>query len=94
MATPTLEWRGAARRDLLSIVDFISDDNPDAALKLLDDIESKAEQLLQHPRLYKAGRVVGTREMLVRRNYVVIYEENDECVTILRVLHSAQLWPN
>ena len=94
MAKPAPEWRDAARRDLLSIVDFISDDNLEAALKLLGDIESKAEQLLQHPRLYKAGRVAGTREMLVRRNYVVVYEEKEERVTILRVLHSAQLWPN
>jgi len=40
VASPTLEWSEAARKDLLSIVDFIADDNPDAALKLLDDIEN------------------------------------------------------
>jgi plasmid stabilization system protein ParE len=28
---PVLEWRQAAREDLLAIVDYISDDNPAAA---------------------------------------------------------------
>lgn len=35
-----------ARADLLAIVDYISDDNPDAALALLDDIEEKVSQLV------------------------------------------------
>ncbi|WP_016747846.1 type II toxin-antitoxin system mRNA interferase toxin, RelE/StbE family [Rhizorhabdus wittichii] len=93
MASPTLEWSEAARKDLLSIVDFIADDNPDAALKLLDDIENKAEQLLHHTRLYEVGRVDGTREMLVRQNYIVVYAEDEQRVLILRVLHGAQFWP-
>ena len=88
-----LEWREAARADLLSIVDYISDDNPDAAQKLKDDIEEKTSKLVEHPRLYKAGRLPGTREMLVRRNYIVVYAEDARQVTILRVLHAAQLWP-
>jgi len=29
----------------------------------------------------------------VRPNYIVIYEENTIAVTILRVLHAAQQWP-
>lgn len=29
-----LQWREAARADLLAIVDYISDDNPDAAQRL------------------------------------------------------------
>ncbi len=31
--------------------------------------------------------------MLVRPNYLVIYSETPETVTILRVLHAAQMWP-
>ena len=90
---PVLEWREAARADLLAIVDYISDDNPDAAQRLKDEIEAKAAKLPEHPKLYRPGRVVGTREMVVRPNYVVIYTVNAEAVTILRVLHAAQQWP-
>ncbi|MFG1423217.1 type II toxin-antitoxin system RelE/ParE family toxin [Roseixanthobacter liquoris] len=90
---PRLEWREDARADLLAIIDFISDDNPDAAQRLKDDIEAKAAKLPEHPRLYRPGRVDGTREMVVRSNYVVVYVENAHAISILRVLHAAQQWP-
>jgi len=88
-----LEWRKAARSDLLAIIDYISDDNPDAAQRLKDDIEAKAAKLPEHPQLYRPGRVAGTREMIVRSNYVLVYTENARAVSILRVLHAAQQWP-
>lgn len=88
-----LEWRQAARADVLEILDYISDDNPDAAQRLKDDIEAKAAKLPEHPRLYREGRVSGTREMIVRLNYVVVYTEDERAVTILRVLHAARQWP-
>jgi addiction module RelE/StbE family toxin len=90
---PALEWRDAARADLLEIVDYISDDNPDAAQQLKDDIEIKVSALPDHPKLYRHGRIAGTREMIVRSNYVIVYAENAAGVTILRVLHVARAWP-
>ena len=90
---PVLEWRESARADLLAIVDYISDDNPDAAQRLKDEIEAKAAKLPEHPKLYRSGRVAGTREMVVLPNYLVVYSENVRAVTILRVLHAAQQWP-
>ena len=88
-----LEWTEPARSDLLAIVDYISDDSPDAAQRLKDDIEAKAAKLPEFPRLYRSGRVEGTREMVVWANYVVVYSETPFVVSILRVLHSAQQWP-
>ncbi|HEY1783164.1 MAG TPA: type II toxin-antitoxin system RelE/ParE family toxin [Roseiarcus sp.] len=93
MPGPVPEWRQAARDDLLAIVDYISDDGPDAAQALKDDIEAKVSALPDHPRLYRAGRVKGTREMVVRSNYLVIYTESESAISILRVLHGAQQWP-
>ena len=88
-----LEWTAAAVADLMAIVDYISDDNPEAAQALKDDIEAKVSRLRQNPRLYRVGRVNGTREMIVRSNYLVVYAEDLHTVTILRVLHAAQQWP-
>ncbi|HFR4566079.1 MULTISPECIES: type II toxin-antitoxin system RelE/ParE family toxin [Enterobacterales] len=51
---PELEWSQSARADLLVIVDYISDDNPDAAQWLKDDIEAKAAKLPEHPKLYSS----------------------------------------
>ena len=90
---PVLEWRAAARADLLAIVDYISDDNPEAAQQPKDDIETKVGKLAEHPKLYRPGRVTGAREMVVRRNYIVVYPEDALAVTILRVLYAARQWP-
>ena len=90
---PDLEWRPKAISDLLAIVEYIADNNPGAAQALKDEIEAKTAALPEHPRLYRAGRVAGTREMVVRPAYIVVYAEDARKVTILRVLGSAQLWP-
>ncbi|MFY3698559.1 type II toxin-antitoxin system RelE/ParE family toxin [Achromobacter xylosoxidans] len=88
-----VEWSSAARADLLAIVDYISDDNPDAAQRLKDDIETKAAQLPARPALYRPGRIAGTREMVVRANYIIVYAADALAVRILRILHAAQQWP-
>ena len=88
-----LEWKAIAVADLMAIVDYISDENPDAAQALKEDIEAKTFRLRENPRLYRTGRVEGTREMIVRSNYLVVYAEDAHTVTILRVLHAAQQWP-
>ncbi|MFN7027563.1 MAG: type II toxin-antitoxin system RelE/ParE family toxin [Pseudorhizobium sp.] len=44
-----LKWLPAAVEDLIAIVDFISDDNINAAQQLKDEIEAKAEKLVAHP---------------------------------------------
>ena len=74
----SIEWRGAARADLLEILDYISDDNPDAAQRLIDEIEVKVSRLASRPKLYRPGRVAGTREMVVRPNYIVVYAEDEQ----------------
>ena len=90
---PGLDWKATAIADLLAIIDYIADDNPDAAQSLKDEIEDKVARLPAHPQMYRAGRVDGTREMVVRPNYIVVYAETPDLVTILRVLHAAQQWP-
>lgn len=90
---PNLEWKATAIADLIAIVDYISDDNPDAAQALKNEIETKTARLTDNPKIYRTGRVNGTREMVVHPNYIVVYSDNTSAVTILRVLHSAQQWP-
>lgn len=88
-----VEWRSTARADLLAIIDYISDDNPDAAQALKDEIESKVSLLQTHPMAFRQGRVAGTREWVVRSNHVVVYLVDAQTITILRILHAAQQWP-
>ena len=88
-----LEWRSTARADLLAIIDDISDDNPHAAQALKDEIETKVSMLSTHPKAFRQGRVDGTRELVVRSNYVVVYLIDAQTISILRVLQAAQQWP-
>lgn len=90
---PELEWKAPAIADLMAIVDYISDDNPNAALALMEEIQRKVAQLPAHPKRCRPGRVKGTRELVVRPNYIVVYAETAAAVTVLRVLHAAQMWP-
>lgn len=87
-------WQPAARADRIAIMEYIAQDNPSAAIELDDEIEAKVDNLLLHPKLYKAGRVQGTREMVVRTNFIVVYELNGSDVIILNVLHAARQWPS
>lgn len=88
-----LKWRPLAEEDLLSILENIGEDDSDAALALVQMIREKVEGLRVRPRLYRAGRVSGTREMVVHHNYVVLYSIETDAVEILRVKHARQLWP-
>lgn len=88
-----LVWKKQARADLLDIVQHIAQDNPDAAEKLADAIEAKANNLCAHPKLFRVGRKRGTRELIAHRNYLVIYRIRGEIIEILRVKYAAQQWP-
>lgn len=89
----SLVWKKQARADLLNIVEHIAQDNPDAAEKLAEAIEAKAEKLKSHPALFRVGRKRGTRELVAHENYLVIYRVQGDEVEILRVKHVAQQWP-
>lgn len=90
-----LVWRPMAISDREAIMEVIAADNPLAAIALDDQFEAKAEQARLRPTLYKLGRMKGTREIVVRPNYVMVYAVSDEAqeLVMLRVLHAAQQWP-
>lgn len=93
MNAPNLKWRARARAEFQSLIDYIALDDPDVAQELRNEVLVKVGLLPLRPRLYRIGRVPGTREMVVRRNYIVVYTETPEVVTVLRVLHAAMQWP-
>lgn len=88
-----LKWRPLAEEDLLDILEFIGEDDPNAALALVQMIREKVEGLRVRPRLYRAGRVSGTREMVVHHNYIVVYSNEADLVEVLNVKHARQQWP-
>jgi toxin ParE1/3/4 len=85
-----VEWLPQARDQLLSIVRHISQDSPQAAVELAQLIRARADTLSTYPNRYRAGRVKGTRELVVRPNYIVVYRVAGDEVVVLRVRHARQ----
>lgn len=92
-APPFIEWGEDALSDLRTILRFIQERNPSAADDAADEIDKRVDQLRSFPRQGRAGRVSGTRELVVKPTYVVVYTENENEIAILRVLHTSQQWP-
>ncbi|MDF9333915.1 type II toxin-antitoxin system RelE/ParE family toxin [Escherichia coli] len=69
-----LEWKPMSLSDREQIMEYISKDNPLAAIALDNQFEAIAEQACERPEMYRAGRVAGTHEAVVRPHYVLIYQ--------------------
>jgi toxin ParE1/3/4 len=89
-----LEWSLFAVTDLEKIFDYIEADSPRAAVSMDDRIQDGIEKLLQFPLSGRAGRIDGTRELVISGTpYIAAYRILDETIHILRVLHGTRLWP-
>lgn len=86
-------WRPKARQDARNILDYISDRNPSAALRLADLFAQTAEKLADHPHMLRPGRVTDTREAIVTPNYILIYRVVGDRIEIINVKHTRQHYP-
>jgi toxin ParE1/3/4 len=89
-----LTWSRRAIEDRLAMFDYLQVLNPGAAVTLDDRLAGAAQALREHPEIGRAGRVDGTRELVVSgTSYILIYAVLDDRIRILRVLHARQRWP-
>lgn len=86
-------WLIQAAIDRDNIISYVEGRNPVAARSIAVSFKEKPLSLLKYPKLYRAGRVRGTREMSVPPHYLVVYRIGQETIEILRILHGAQDWP-
>ena len=85
-------WRPRALRRLDDIADFIADDHPEAAQRLVAGIFAAVERLENFP---LSGRIVpevnrGNIREVIHRKYRIIYRVRSKTVDILTVRHSRQ----
>jgi addiction module RelE/StbE family toxin len=73
-------WVSAAERDRADIIDYISQDNPFAAIQMDELFAEAAGRLVEHPHLGRAGLIPGTRELIPHENYRLVYEVRDNTV--------------
>ena len=75
-------------------LDFISQDNPIAAIDQGDEILSQISGLEKYPQRGRKGRVEGTLELvIIHTPYIAVYRLHGGVIQILRILHSSQKWP-
>lgn len=90
-------WLPQAQRLRFAQLDYIAERNPHAAMRVDDEIERQADLLEEHPDMGRAGRVKGTRELVIQRTpFILVYRVRPRMkrVEVLRVLHGAQRWPD
>ena len=89
-----LRWSPEASNDFVRIIEYIREQNPEAALRVARNIYGTVVTLKDHPRRGRGGRVSGTRELVLSPlQYVVVYRVFADAVEVARVLHGAQRWP-
>ena len=90
-----LRWSRSAVRDLNAICDYIAAENLAAAERVGERIESAVQMLGRHPQAGRAGRVSGTRELVIAGTpYIVVYSVTAKEIHIAAVIHTARKWPD
>jgi toxin ParE1/3/4 len=62
---------------------------------MVDRIDRAIHNLIAHPGIGRAGRIAGSRELVVSGTpYIVAYRLRGRTVELLGVIHAARRWPN
>jgi toxin ParE1/3/4 len=89
-----VRFTAAAKADIQSIYDYITRENPIAAIRVVSTIEIATRQLAQFPLSGREGAVEHTRELVIPRlPYIVVYQVTAESVDVIAVFHAAQNRP-
>jgi toxin ParE1/3/4 len=86
----SVKWTKTAIESVDEIAGFIAKDNPTRATSFVLELQAAVTKLLAHPGMGLAGRVPGTRELVLHKNYIAIYRVRGDDVEILRLHHSAR----
>lgn len=89
-----VRWTKLAVADLDRVYQYIEADNPAAAGRVIDRIKQAVGVLSRHPGAGRAGRIKGTRELVVSGTpFVVPYRFRRDLIQILAVIHASRKWP-
>jgi len=90
-----LKWTRVALQDMHHLHDYIAEDNIAAANQMAARIREATEHLKKHPQMGRAGRVKGTRELIIAGSpYIVVYILEKSEIQIVAIIHNAMRWPD
>ncbi|MEY4732566.1 MAG: hypothetical protein RLZZ464_632 [Pseudomonadota bacterium] len=85
-----IKWTQTALRSVDDIAGYIAKDNPTRASSFVLELQTTVTKLQIYPGMGRAGRVPGTRELVLHKNYIAIYRVRGDDVEILRLHHVAR----
>ena len=85
-----IKWTRAALASVDEVAAFIAKENPTRATSFVLELQAAVTKLQAHPGMGRAGRVPGTRELVLHKNYIAIYRVRGDDVEILRLHHAAR----
>jgi len=89
-----VRWTKPAATALGAIQDYVANKNPRAAFEVAQRLRIAVNQLEEHPKSGRTGRVRGTYELVIHDlPYIVTYRIKTEEVQILSVYHTSRKWP-
>jgi toxin ParE1/3/4 len=89
-----VQWLLEASQQRYDQLDYIAQENPIAAIRLDEEIETQTESLAQHPRVGREGRVTGTLELVIARTpFLAVFRVAAGQIQVLNLLHQSQQWP-
>ncbi len=83
-----LKWTRRALLNLDQIAAYIAKDNPTRAASFMQEIKRKVGNLKSF-QIGSPGRVAGTTEYVLHKNYIAIYRVKNNQIHILRIHHAA-----
>ena len=87
-------WSDQAINDLDSIINYISQDNRDAAIGLALDLLNAVEHVIvDTPFIGRPGRVEATREFTGVTPYIFVYQVTSNRLEVITLRHGARRWP-
>lgn len=86
-----VRFSASARADIQAIYDFIAQENPKIAARVIGTIEQSTMRLGDFPLSGRSGVVETTRELVIPRlPYIAVYRLNFETIEVIAVFHAAQ----
>jgi toxin ParE1/3/4 len=90
-----IRWTRFALQDLRHLHEYIAEDNPMAAYRMISRIDEATQHLKTNPEMGRPGRCSGTRELVIAGTpYIVVYTIQGEEIQIVAVIHGAMRWPD
>jgi toxin ParE1/3/4 len=80
-----------AGEDLEDIWEYVAQNNPEAARRLIKEITGKFKLLRDHPQVGREqNTLLGWLRSFPVKNYIILYRPFENGIEVLRVLHSAR----